>query len=187
MQALPLVKGTVPHSARQALEHLLPEPGLSYRVRHRIAGLGSLGRPRYVALAEWQGGTIAREAKAQAPTAFTWAQDGRGARTIRYQELLIQAVHCREPFVHVHDTWLVRRLSPCCSRIELGLLPKRFDEDRLLYAMGWEIANVHLGTRRAQQILRGDLAKRKAKWLRTATKAMVRATKADWKEWRVRA
>jgi hypothetical protein len=138
-----------------------------------------------VAVAEWQGGTIAREAKALAPSACMWAQEGRGTRNIRYQELLNHAVRCRDPFVHVHEAWLVRRLSPYCSRIELGLLPKRFDEDRLLHAMGWETANVHLGSRRAQQILRGDLAKRTAKWLRTATKAMVQATKTDWKEWRV--
>jgi hypothetical protein len=187
MHALPLVQGTVPPTARRALQQLLPEPGLSYRVRHRVAGLGSLGRPRYVALAEWQGGAIAREVKALAPSACTWARDGRGTSTIRYQELLTQAVRCRDPFVQVHDTWLVRRLSPYCSRIELDALPEKFDEGRLLHAMGWEIANVHLGSRRAQQILRGDLAKRKAKWLRTATKAMVQATKTDWKEWRVRA
>jgi uncharacterized protein (DUF2252 family) len=187
MQALPLVKGTIPPTARRALQQLLPEPGLLYRVRHRVAGLGSLGRPRYVALAEWQGGTIAREVKALAPSACSWAQHGRGMSTIRYHELLAQAVRCRDPFVQVYDTWLVRRLSPHCSRIELDSLPKKFDKDRLLRAMGWETANVHLGTRRAQQILRRDVAKRQAKWLRTATKAMVQATKADWKEWRVRA
>ena len=54
----------VPASARKAIEGLLPAKGLRYSVAHRIAGLGSLGRERYVATAEFHGGKIAREAKA---------------------------------------------------------------------------------------------------------------------------
>ena len=64
MEALPLVKGTMLKTAQAALDHLMPEPGLSYRLRRRVSGVGSLGRPRFVALADWQGGKIAREAKA---------------------------------------------------------------------------------------------------------------------------
>ena len=64
MDRLPTVKGEIPESAREAIEHLLPEPALSYRLARRMAGLGSLGRVRLVAIAEWKGGRIAREAKA---------------------------------------------------------------------------------------------------------------------------
>ena len=52
MEALPRVKTEIPVSARDALEHLLPERGLDYRVVSRVAGLGSLGRIRLVALAQ---------------------------------------------------------------------------------------------------------------------------------------
>jgi uncharacterized protein (DUF2252 family) len=52
MNALASVRGEIPKSARKALEDLLPAPGLVYRVAHRVAGLGSLGRERYVALAD---------------------------------------------------------------------------------------------------------------------------------------
>jgi hypothetical protein len=138
-----------------------------------------------LAVTEWQGGTIAREAKALAPSACTWTQDGHGRTAILYQAMLNHAIRCRDPFVQVRGNWVVRRLSPYCSRIELALLPKKRDEGRLLHAMGWETANVHLGDRRIQQVLRRDLAKRKAKWLRTATKAMTQATNTDWEEWRV--
>jgi uncharacterized protein (DUF2252 family) len=69
MQTLPLVKGSISASTRAALDHLLPEPKLSYSLRRRVSGIGSLGRPRYVALAEWHGGKIAREAKALVPSA----------------------------------------------------------------------------------------------------------------------
>jgi len=93
-------------------------------------------------------------------------------------------VRCRDPFVHEQGHWLVRRLSPHCSRIELTSLPEKHDEGELLYAMGWETANVHLGTRNMRHIVQQDLAKRKSKWLRIATKDMMRATTDDWKVWK---
>ncbi len=183
IQTLPVVKETIPQQVRKAIHDLMPDPGLSYSVRHRVSGLGSLGHPRYVALAEWQGGFIAREAKALAPSASVWVRNGHGDTTIFYQSMLDQAVRCCDPFVQVKGDWMVRRLSPYCSHIALALLPKKRDEDRLLYAMGWETANVHLGSQGMRQVLLRDLAKRKAKWLRMATKAMTTATISDWKGW----
>jgi hypothetical protein len=50
--------------------------------------------------------------------------------------------------------------------------------------MGWETANIHLGTPRAVKAVTRDLAKRPAKWLHKAAKAMIRATERDWHEWR---
>src|SRR5271170_3566364 len=70
MDRLPTVKGAIPESAREAIEHLLPEPGIVYRLAHRVAGLGSLGHLRVVAIAEWKGGRVAREAKALTPSAL---------------------------------------------------------------------------------------------------------------------
>ncbi len=64
MNAMPTARGEISKSARKALEELLPERKLIYRVAHRVAGLGNLGRERYVAIADWDGGRIAREAKA---------------------------------------------------------------------------------------------------------------------------
>jgi hypothetical protein len=49
--------------------------------------------------------------------------------------------------------------------------------------MGWEIANVHLGSRETRAILR-DLSRREVHWLHNAASAMVKATTADWDEWR---
>ena len=56
MDRLPAFRSDVSESAREALEHMLPQPGIEYRLAHRIAGIGSLGRVRIVALAEWNGG-----------------------------------------------------------------------------------------------------------------------------------
>src|SRR5438105_4627348 len=59
-----------PADAKAALVHGLPARGLAsqFRVRPRV-GMGSLGKPRYAALAEWAGGWVAREAKAATPPA----------------------------------------------------------------------------------------------------------------------
>jgi hypothetical protein len=183
METLPPVHGAVPQDVRAALDPMMPEAGLSYRLRRRVSGLGSLGRPRFVALVDWHGGKIAREAKALVPSACVWARDGQGINTIMYQSMLEQAVRCHDPFVRMEGSWLVRRLSPYCSRIELTSLPRKRDEDKLLYAMGWETANVHLGNHKATKAIQRDLARRKAKWLRGAAKVMTRATLIDWKDW----
>ena len=43
MEALPMVSGDLSASVRDALQHLLPERGLDYRVTSRIAGLAAWG------------------------------------------------------------------------------------------------------------------------------------------------
>ena len=90
----------------------------------------------------------------------------------------------KDPCVRFHGHWLVRRLAPDCSRIELASLPEQRDESRLLYDMGWETANMHFGTRAAIPKIKRDLARRKGRWLHKAAKAMLKITFEDWEEWR---
>ena len=183
MAALPLVKERVPSEVTTALERVMPEAGLSYGLRRRVSGLGSLGRPRVVALAEWRGGKVAREAKRLIASAGLWARGQKPDGTLLYQSMLEQSVRCRDPFVGMEGSWLLRRLSPYCSRIEVTSLPRKRDEGKLLYAMGWETANVHLGDQSQIKTVQRDLSKRKSAWLRKAAKAMIKATIIDWKEW----
>jgi hypothetical protein len=185
MQLLPSVRGEVPESAREALEHLMPEPGMEYRLVHRIAGLGSLGRVRIVALAEWKGGLLAREAKALAPSAAHWA-DPREPREILYGAILRRAVRCPDPYVQLRGHWIVRRLSPHCSRIELAALGTARGECRLLEAMGQETANIHAGTEEKRRAILKDLRARKAGWLVKAAEAMAERLEKDWRAWRER-
>jgi hypothetical protein len=186
LDGLPPWKGRVPKSARRALERELPEPGLQYHIAHRIAGLGSLGRERYVAVAIYRGAKIAREAKALAPSACVWAAKGRVSERIRYQEIIDRSVRAIDPFVHLRGRWIVRRLAPDCSRVELSSMPKERDETKLLHAMGFETANVHLGTPRAGKAILRDLGKRAGDWLHVAAGNMVHVTTDDWKRWRAR-
>ncbi|MBZ5678770.1 MAG: DUF2252 domain-containing protein [Acidobacteriia bacterium] len=184
MDALPTVKDRLPISAVDALEHLMPDRGLSYRLVRRIAGLGSLGHARFVAIAEWRGGQIAREAKALVPSACHWVQGSKHPAEILYQAIISRAVRCPDPFVHLHGRWIVRRLAPHCSRIELATLHAPGAELRLLHAMGWETANVHLGTKSARKAILRHLGRQKGKWLHRAADEMLNSIRSDWQSWR---
>jgi len=180
--ALPTLR-QVPAPVRLMLAQAMPDRGLRFRVAHRQAGLGSLGRERFTALADWRGGKIAREAKPLLPSACAWAV-GLSDPKIYYEEIVANAVRTPDPFLAVQNGWVRRRLSPYCSRLELSDVPRGHDEVKLLRAMGRELANVHLGAGRGRAAVRRDLAQRKAKWLHEAAEVMAEATLKDWKEWR---
>jgi uncharacterized protein DUF2252 len=184
LEAMPPLRRKPPPNARKALCQTLPDPAAEVRYVHRISGLGSLGRERYVAIAEWHGGKVAREAKALAPSACsrTAGRSGRSDR-LYYQTLLDRAVRSPDPFIRVKRRWIVRRLAPDCSRIDLAALPHNRDELDLLHAMGRETANVHLGSTRAKS-LRADLAARSPGWLLHAAARMRDDVRRDWRAWR---
>ena len=184
MEALPTFRGEVPVSAIDAIEHVMPVRNLRYRIARRVSGLGSLGHARFVAIAEWCGGKLAREAKALVPSACYWAQDIDRPSEILYQTIISRAVRCPDPFVQLRGRWIIRRLSPYCSRIELVTLSAAGSELRLLRAMGWETANIHLGTRMAGQAILRHLKKQRAKWLHAATDEMLEAVRSDWQTWK---
>jgi hypothetical protein len=184
MDALPTMKGNVPISAIDAIEHLMPARDIQYRVAHRVAGLGSLGHARYVAIAQWHGGRIAREAKALVASSDYWAREIEGPAEILYQTIISRAVRCPDPFVQLRGRWIVRRLSPHCSRIELATLKAHAAELRLLHAMGYETANIHLGTRAARKPVSAHIQNQKGKWLHHATEEMLNKTREDWKSWK---
>ncbi len=184
MQKLPRMKEAIPASAQDALEHLLPQHGLDYRVARRVAGLGSLGRVRLVATAECNGGRVAREAKALVPSSVHWANSAEGSSELMYQTIINRAVRSPDPFVQLRGHWIVRRLSPHCCRIDLDVLPRNRDELRLLFAMGWETANIHLGRRSAAKPIRQYLNRLKPNWLYSAAREMAAAVTEDWRAWK---
>lgn len=177
----------IPRDARNALLHLLPEPKLKSRIVHRVAGLGSLGRQRFVALSDWRGGQIAREAKALAPSACCLTAARTGQPPIYYRAIIDNAVRVPDPFVDARDKWLVRRLAPDCTRVELADLPEGHDESALLHAMGFETANVHLGSKNTRIAILRDIDKRPKDWLHKAVKRMARLVMEEWSDWRAAA
>ena len=171
---------SVPRSARKALLSALPETGEQARFARRVAGVGSLGHERYIAIALHHGGRIAREVKARSPSACVWA--GQRGKKDYYRRLNEKAVRCRDPFLMLTDEWVVRRLSPDCCRLELADLPERWNEEALLLAMGWETANIHLASGNPSAILK-RLAKIQAATFNQCATDMVEALRKDWKRW----
>ncbi|MGC1483293.1 MAG: DUF2252 family protein [Candidatus Acidiferrum sp.] len=182
MTHLPPFTAKAPAEVRDLLEESLPPKSL-YRLKKRIAGLGSLGHPRILALSSSGGAFIAREAKAIRPSASAWHKKAPSA-VIHGPKLVTRCLRVQDPFVRFHSRWLVRRLAPDCSRIELASLMAERDEARLLYSMGWETANMHFGSPQAIPRIKRDLKERKNHWLHKAAKAMCKATTRDWEDWR---
>ncbi|HEX3628049.1 MAG TPA: DUF2252 family protein [Verrucomicrobiae bacterium] len=173
----------VPADVKALLVRALPKGAVPQKIVHRQAGLGSLGRRRFTVIAEWRGGYIAREAKELVPSAWYW-NDARQSAKIFYTKIISQAVRVTDHTVAAQRQWLVRRLAPDCSRIELNQLPLKRDELKLLHATGRETANIHVGTPNAAQKIAADLRKRPSRWLFNAAQAMEWATINDWKQWR---
>jgi hypothetical protein len=178
LQSLERVDARPPRNVIQAA---LPNRTVPHRVFHRVAGVGSLGRQRFVALAQWNGGLIAREVKARAPSAASWARTSGPSRGAS-ETLIRKAVRAPDPFFYLTEAWVVRRLAPDCSKVELDDMPRDRDGRRLLRAMGWEAANMHLATAKASAIRR-HVSGQSSKWLRVAAGDMTDATVADWRDW----
>ena len=60
----------------------------------------------------------------------------------------------------------------------------RAAEKRMLQGMGWEAANLHLGTPAVVKNVLADLKSRKKDWLKKAAEKMTDATLKDWGKWR---
>jgi hypothetical protein len=179
---LPPFTAKPPQEVRDLLEESLP-PKSQYQLKKRIAGLGSLGHPRILALSSAGGAYIAREAKAIRPSASVW-HNQKSSGELYGPKLASCCLRVPDPFVKFHSRWLVRRLAPDCSRIELASLSAERDEARLLYSMGWETANMHFGSAQAIPQIKRDLAQKKGRWLHKAAKSMCKATLLDWEDWR---
>jgi len=50
--------------------------------------------------------------------------------------------------------------------------------------MGWETANMHLGSADKLRPILADLKKRKRNWLSNAAARMAQAVERDWRKWR---
>jgi hypothetical protein len=181
---LPGVRPPLAKDLKRALEKTLPQAGIEYKVVRRQAGLGSLGQERFVAIAKWRGGCIAREAKLTVPSACSWLNDEIGHRQSFYEKAISSSVRSPDPFQVIDGDWLIRRLSPDSNPIDIQELPKHRDEEMLLHAMGSEAANVHLGTKSQSKRILKHLKKEKPDWLQDAAVRMAKALEKDWNRYR---
>jgi len=184
LNRLPPARRPLAANVKRALEKTLPDSRMEYKVVRRQAGLGSLGQERFVAIGDWEGGFIAREAKAMMPSACVWLANERGKNQSLYEAAIRSAIRSADPFQVIEGSWLIRRLSPDSNPIDIQTLSRHADESMLLRAMGSEAANVHLGTGRQVNNIQKDLRKRKSKWLSDAAARMAQQVEKDWKRYR---
>jgi hypothetical protein len=172
----------LPAPVKDALIKSLPKGSKEVRFCSRVAGAGSLGRPRYIAVARHAGGRVVREAKAMVPSAWLWAHEmpippppllrlARGPHRAPDPHLAIRAGH------------VLRRIAADSEKVELGKDGIRFSGD-VLRAMGYDLASVHAGSRGGVEALADDLNERKRGWLRSASRKAAEAVERDFKAWR---
>jgi hypothetical protein len=148
----------------------------------RSAGTGSLGRPRWVGVADWLGSRVVREAKALVGSGWTRIP-GRGSPRLRCKEIAFGRYRAPDPWYDVANGVVVRRLSPNNRKIEIEKQPDELLDPRMLRAMGYELANIHLGTGNRRKAIMRDLSKRKKGWLRQAARSAIKFVKRDYQQW----
>ena len=168
----------------RALRRAMPEQGLEIDYRRRKAGAGSLGRPRFVGIAEWRGGTVVREVKAALPSAWTRPK-GHGAPRVRCDEAATARYRSPDPWYALIDDVVVRRLSPNNRKLEAETDAIKLVDKRMLRLMAHDLAAVHLGRRDIRAAIQHDLEKRGGGWLAEAVEraaAFVRDEQGEWKK-----
>lgn len=152
-------------------------------------GLGSLGRRYYTAVVRREGCQhVAWQARALVPSAVQWLEM-QAAATSLAATLFQRAIRSPDPWLQVHDRWLVRRLAPDVTRFKLSVFGKGSGamlSTDLIRAMGFESANIHLGSKGPGELqtalnrLNQDLG---TDWLKEAAQHMVRVTLEDQLAW----
>jgi Uncharacterized protein conserved in bacteria (DUF2252) len=146
-------------------------------------GMGSLGRPRYAAVAYWRGGRVLREAKALVPSAWNWAH-GSKYDWSNFETLAGGPYRAPDPFLQVHGKYVFRRIGADAQKIELGTSPGKKLERKLVKAMGFDLASIHAADARGKRAILADLKKRPDGWLHAAAKTAAAAVEQDFEEWR---
>jgi hypothetical protein len=182
LEATTTLTDDVPHALSRVFRKALPEGAEpSFRVMDHPKGLGSLGRRRFLALVKWRGGMIAREGKDVVPSACLWASGKPAGKGNPWLDKTVHAaIRCADPYYAVKGRWLVRRLGPDCSRIDVDELKHHEDFASLIYCMGWETANIHLGSPRAREAILRGLDGLPKSWLAEAAQTMFEKCLKDW-------
>jgi uncharacterized protein (DUF2252 family) len=165
---------------REALEASLLDDAEQPMYWPRSAGVGSLGRPRWVAYAQWKGGPVVREAKAIVPSAWSYARQAASSKM--YVTDISQVLHrAQDPWYHLTErNVLVRRLSPNNHKIEMDVLGDWMLEQGLLTDMARELANIHLGRDGIGVEISIDLDRHDQGWLLQAAHKAVQSVEDDF-------
>jgi len=188
----PIAEDHIPAPLVARLHQAMPQ-GVAFEFRELrkgvTKGLGSLGHQRFFAYTEHHGGPVAMEGKSMAPSAVVWAT-GKSTKEIHVDRLLKGPGRPSTPHTSTHDGWLVRPIMSDCGRVdlaELGLAEaaeeSTFDQERLLFSMGYEIANLHQLSKPREE-LSERLKGVKVGALKQAALTMLELLQEDFRMWR---
>jgi len=179
---------TPPADVVKALRASLPKgtKKIIYRqVFHK--GGGSLGRPRFLAVGNWRGGQVVREAKALVPSAWTWANGPKQSRNSNFLKLANSRYRAPDRFLELDASrkFILRRVAGDARKIEFGDDAGKGLHTDLMEAMGCDVASIHAADKIGAEALQADLAKRRPRdWLHAAARVAADKVKRDYREWR---
>ena len=170
-----------PRKVRRSLRRSFPDGAAVCRFVTRRKGAGGLGRPRYLAIADWQGGHLVREARAIVPSAWSWAHPESSPRP-RALDVAYGRYRAPDASLRIAGRFLLRRIAPESRKLDLEEVARRGLGVTLLEAMGREIGAIHAAHRRGSMIDQ-DLARRGPDWLHAAATLAAAAVESDHAHW----
>jgi len=165
------------------LASAMPEPGIYVRYGARTAGLGSLGRPRWLGIAQWRGGPVVREAKAALPSAWT-LPSGRHSQPMYCAKIATARFRAPDPWYKLVGEVVVRRLSPNNRKLDAAEYPLNLTNKKMLRLMGRELGAVHVGIDDRRAAIKRDIEGRDPEWLRSAIERAAKFIRDEQREWR---
>ncbi|MCW3849256.1 DUF2252 domain-containing protein [Sphingomonas sp. LB-2] len=168
---------TVPDRLRKALTATLPK-GVEARIAARVAGAGSLGRPRFTAWTEHQGGPLAAEVKALLPSCWKGGREaGLAAK--------MAAGRFRSPDASLdyRARRVTRRLSPNGRKLTFEEIGPEL-RLQLIGAMAADLAAIHADGAGASRAIATDLKRRGPAWLAAAATRVAEWTAGEHASYR---
>jgi hypothetical protein len=159
----------------------LPHAAQNVRYATRQIGGGSLGRPRFLAIADWRGGKVVREAKALVPSAWDWASGTGGAS--RFMEVAEGAYRSPDSSIVRAGNFIIRRIAPDARKLDLADVARDGRGSALLEAMAADLAAIHVASASVKRIQK-DLARRTSGWLASAATQAEEIVRADLEDWK---
>ncbi len=181
IEALP--RDTPPQPAFDALTSDLPDGAEVKYFAPRTKGGGSLGRPRFIVVAKWRGGHIVREAKALVSSAWNWAHH-KPADHSNFLDLATGHHRAPDPFLKIRgNAFIVRRIAADSRKIDLGADAGAELDERVLMAMGVDLAAIHAARHHDARKISQDLEGRPDGWLNANAKRAAQAVTDDHREY----
>jgi len=172
-----------PRLVKRGLQRTLPAGARIVRFAARAKGNGGLGRPRFVADAVWCGGRVLREARAQVPSAWSWARDDTRAKP-QFAKLSDGAYRAPDPWLALRDNFIFRRIAADSRKVELDQDAQARLTLRLLEAMGFDLGAIHAAAKRSRRsAIATHLSEQPRRWLSAAAQDAAADVIRDYKAW----